>query len=110
MKEFSWWTGTANHLWRAYFVLLQYGMNDQTPADSKIYNLCDAVYNRLTFQEQEIVRMYYTCRWGDNIYAVEDYSARTGIPVLDIYNAIRTAGYAVINELGIINPNRNRKR
>lgn len=104
MKEFSWWTGTANHLWRAFFILSQSNQLNLSPADRKTVSVCSAAFSRFSERDQSIIKAYYTCRWGDTVYAVEDYSSRTGTPIPVIYSVIKRAGYAVMNELELINP------
>ena len=105
MRENFWWTGTANHLWRSYFYICQNGTGD-TPSGRKIHDLCGTVYNRFSERDRAIIKAYYTCKRADAIYAAEDFSARTGISVSTIYSTVRRAGYAVMNELGLIDPER----
>ena len=103
MKEMFWWTGTANHLWRSYFTIQKNGLRDTT-ASRKTFSVCDNAFSRFAERDRAIIEAYYTCKHGDSVYAAEDFSARTGIPVSTIYSVIRRAGYAVMNELELIDP------
>ena len=46
--------------------------------------------------------MYYTTRWGDDQYAVEDYALKNKIPVKVIWMVIRRANRTVMEECGFL--------
>ena len=105
MRETYWWSGTANHMWRYYFHAQNNGVNN-TKSSRKIYDICNAAFARFSERDQAIIQAYYTCKRSDAVYAAEDFSARTGIPISSIYNTIRRAGFAIMDELGLTDPER----
>ena len=105
MKSIEWWRGTAQHLWRTYFALERDGFiwNELSDVAKKNYAVCHHVFHAsFVRSDQDILRMYYTTRWGDDIYAVEDYSLKNNIPVKVIWIVIHRANRAVMEELGLL--------
>ena len=110
MKTIEWWRNTANHMWRVYFDLVRQSENgtiripdDISASAQNIYNTCDRAFrNEFVQSDQEILRMYFTSRWGDDIYAVEDYSLRNGIQTTYIWKVIRRANRIVIEDIGLL--------
>lgn len=102
----QWWRTLARHLWRTYFVLVDTGTQYDTPVNQRKYTVCHKAYMNRSARDREIIRAFYTAKWGDSVYAVEDYSARTGIPTPTIYGVLLSANRAVIEELGLIEPER----
>lgn len=104
-KSSEWWRGTANHMWRTYFAMEREGFNwdELSMPNRRIYAICNHVYlKRFVKTDQDVLRMYFTSRWGDDFYAVEDYSARNGIPTTVIWMVIRRANRAVMEEIGFL--------
>lgn len=104
-KSSEWWRGTANHMWRTFFKFEQEGFDwdKLSEPNRRIYAVCNHIYlKRFVTTDQDIMRMYYTSRWGDDRYAVEDYSARTGIPTTVIWMVIRRANRIVMEETGFL--------
>ena len=112
MKNIEWWRSTAQHMWRTYFALkrqqeeayqekkLPPEIND---ADELIYNTCDKIFqDKFVRSDQDILKMYFTSRWGDDLYAVEDYSLKHDIPVKVIWIVIRKANRFVIEDVGLL--------
>ena len=110
MKNIEWWRSTAQHMWRTYFALrrqqeeaypeLPPPMSD---ADAKIYSICDQIFiNSFVKADQDILRMYFTSRWGDDLYAVEDYSLKHNIPVKVIWIVIRRANREAMEAVGLL--------
>ena len=58
--------------------------------------------HRFVATDQGILRMYFTSRWGDDRYAVEDYSSRTGIPTSVIWMVVKRANRIVMEETGFL--------
>ena len=105
MKTVEWWRGTATHLWRTYFALERDGFNwDELSAPNKRnYAVCHYVYlKKFVKTDQDILRTYFTSKWGDDMYVVEDYSLRNNIPVKVIWMVIRRANRTVMEELGFL--------
>jgi hypothetical protein len=46
--------------------------------------------------------MYFTSRWGDDLYTVEDYSIKHNIPTKVIWIVIRRANRAVMEATGLL--------
>lgn len=104
-KSSEWWRSTATHMWRVYFAMERDGFDWDTLSlpDRRIYAVCHHVFlKRFVSTDQAILRMYFTSRWGDDRYAVEDYSARTNIPTTVIWMVIRRANRIVMEETGFL--------
>ena len=104
-KSSEWWRGTANHMWRVYFALERDGFQWEklSEPNRKVYAVCNHLFlKKFPATDQDILRMYFTSRWGDDRYAVEDYSARTGIPTTVIWMVIRRANKIVMQEIGLL--------
>ena len=105
MKSTEWWRGTANHMWRVYFALERDGFNWEklTLPNQKIYAVCHHIYlSNFVKADQDILKAYFTSRWGDDIYTVEDYSQKHNVPVKVIWMVIRRANRAVMEETGFL--------
>lgn len=105
MKNIEWWRGTANHMWRTYFALERDGFvwDNLSKPDQRNYAVCNHVFLKsFVSADQDILRAYFTSRWGDDIYAVEDYSLKHNVPVKVIWMVIRRANRAVMEELGFL--------
>lgn len=103
MREYAWWQNTSTNLWRTFFRMLDGDKSLNTPADQRKYQLCSTVYSRLSDRDKDILKHFHTAKMGYLVYAVEDYAARTGIPIPVIYSVINKAGRAVMVELGLVN-------
>lgn len=112
MKNIEWWRNTAHHMWRTYFALRRqqddaFQDNNLPPeisdADAFIYKTCDRIYHdRFSQHDQDILRMYFTSRWGDDLYAVENYSLKHNVPVKIIWIVIKKADRYAIEDIGIL--------
>lgn len=104
-KTVEWWKPTAQHMWRTYFALIRTGFiwDNLSKPDQKIYAICDHTFqSNFVKADQDILRTYFSSRWGDDLYAVEDYSARKGIPPKVIWMVIRRANRNVMELLGLL--------
>ena len=104
-KPTDWWKPTAQHMWRTYFALERDGFDwDTLPqSDKKIYAICNHIFRtKFVKTDQDILRTYFTSRWGDDLYTVEDYSLRNNIPTKVIWMVIRRANRNVMETLGLI--------
>lgn len=105
MKSIEWWRGTAQHMWRTFFAMERDGFNWENLSDSnkKIYAICQHIFlSEFVKSDQDILRMYFTSRWGDDLYAVEDYSLKHNIPTKVIWIVIRRANRTVMEEIGLL--------
>ena len=105
MKSVEWWRTAATHCWRTYFALQRDGFSwdKLSLPDQKIYAVCHHLFlSKFVKTDQDILRFYFTSRWGDDIYAVEDYAAKNNIPVKVIWMVIRRANRAVMEEIGLL--------
>ena len=105
MKSVEWWRGTATHMWRTYFALERDGFNWETLSDPdrRIYAVCHHVFlKKFVKTDQDILRMYFSTRWGDDQYAVEDYSLKNGIPTKVIWMVIKRANRTIMEECGFL--------
>ena len=105
MKSIEWWRGCATHMWRTYFALERDGFNwyNLSLPDQKIYAVCHHLFlSNFVKTDQDILRFYFTSRWGDDIYAGEDYAAKNNIPVKVIWMVIRRANRTVMEEVGLL--------
>ena len=104
-KSIEWWRGTATHMWRTYFALERDGFSWETLSDpdKRIYAVCNHVFIKsFVSADQDILRSYFTSRWGDDIYAVEDYSVKHNVPVKVIWMVIRRANRTIMEECGFL--------
>ena len=96
MKK-EWWRGTAQHMWRTYFAICGREPDDGT--EKYIFGICDDVLNnRLTWQEQNIVKMFYSPGRKPENYEVENYSLMHDIPTSTIWSVITTANRLVMEQ------------
>ncbi len=105
MKSTEWWKGTATHMWRAYFTLVRDGVDwdNLSQTNRKIYAVCNHIFlKRFVRTDQDILRTYFTSRWGDDIYTIEDYSAKNNIPTKVIWMVIKRANRIVMEEIGLL--------
>ena len=105
MKSFDWWSGTATHMWRTYFALVRDGFEWEKLSlpDQRIYAICHHVFTtRFVKTDQDILQHYFTSRWGDDLYAVEDYSAKHNIPPKVIWIVVRRAKRTIMEECGFL--------
>ena len=105
MKSVEWWRGTATHMWRTYFALERDGFvwEKLSLPDQRIYAICNHVYRtRFVKSDQDILQYYFTSRWGDDLYAVEDYSLKNNIPTMVIWMVIRRANRTIMEECGFL--------
>ena len=105
MKNIEWWRGTATHMWRVYFAMQRDGFDWESLSlpYQRIYAVCHHVFTKQFVKtDQEILQYYFTSRWGDDLYAVEDYSLKHNIPVKVIWMVIRRANRSVIEEVGLL--------
>lgn len=110
IKNVEWWRNTANHMWRVYFALEREGFDWDTlsPPNRRIYAVCHHVFlKRFVKTDQDVLRMYFTSHWGDDQYAVEEYSSKHKMPVEVIWMVIRRAGRAVMEETGFLERKEN---
>jgi len=101
----DWWRGTANHMWRTYFALKRDGFvwDKLSMSNQRIYAFCHHIFSSCFVKsDQEILQFYFTSRWGDDIYAVEDYSIKHNIPVKVIWMVIRRANRTLMEEIGLL--------
>lgn len=105
MKSIEWWRGAATHMWRTYFKLQRDGFDWEklTEPDKKFYAICNHVFLKdFVKTDQDILKMYFTTRWGDDQYAVEDYSLKNMIPTKVIWMVIRRANRIIMEECGFL--------
>ena len=105
MKNIEWWRGTAQHMWRTFFALERDGFKWEELSDcnKKTYAICQHIFlSNFVKSDQDILRMYFTSRWGDDLYAVEDYSLKHNIPTKVIWIVIRRANRTVMEEIGLL--------
>ena len=105
MRNTDWWRGTATHMWRTYFSLERDGFDwdNLSLPERRIYAICNHVYLKSFVKtDQDILKYYFTSRWGDDLYAVEDYSLKNNIPTKVIWMVIRRANRTIMEECGFL--------
>ena len=105
MKSIEWWRGVSTHMWRTYFALVRDGFewDKLSDPDRRIYAVCHHVFSKQFVKtDQDILQYYFTSRWGDDLYAVEDYSLKNNIPTKVIWMVIRRANRAIMEECGFL--------
>lgn len=108
-KGAEWWRNTAQHMWRTYFAIQRMKQDDPasplSPAESRTFDICDRVFNdSFVKSDQNILVMYFSSRWGDDLYTVEDYSLKYSVPPSVIWMVIRRANRLVMENIGILDP------
>ena len=98
-RPVEWWRTAATHMWWKYFEILrtQELINTDIPplsdADARIFTICDRLYhNSFSQQDQNILRTYFSCGWGDDLRTVSDYSRNNNVPVSAIWIVVKRAG------------------
>ena len=105
MRNIEWWRGTATHMWRTYFTLERDGFNWDKLSDPerRFYAICHHVYLKdFVKTDQDILKYYFTSRWGDDLYAVEDYALKNNIQTKVIWMVIRRANRTIMEECGFL--------
>ena len=105
MKNIEWWRGTAQHMWRTFFALERDGFvwENLSFVEQKTYAICQHIlHSKFVKADQDILKMYYSTRWGDDLYAVEDYSLKNNVPVKVIWIVIRKANRLIMEEMGLL--------
>lgn len=106
MRNIEWWRGTAQHMWRTFFALKRdpdFEWETISSVNKRIYAICHHLYmSRFVSSDQDILQMYFTSKWGDDLYAVEDYSLKHNIPVKVIWMVVRRANRLVMEEIGLL--------
>lgn len=105
MKNIEWWRGTATHMWRTYFALQRDGFewSKLTAPDQRIFAMCNHIFQKSFVKaDQDILQAYFTSRWGDDLYAVEDYALKHNIPTKVIWMVIRRANRTIMEECGFL--------
>lgn len=97
-----WIDAVGNHMWRFYYSRQSADPEKMNMANRRQWEACSRALGRFSKAEQDIMRAYYTSEWGQDLYAVEDYSARTGIAVGRIWNVIKLANRAAAEERGLV--------
>lgn len=105
----EWWKQTANHVWRTYFAILRTQGNNPdnllslSTAERTAYNVCNIVCNSLPVKSDvDILRMYYTTPKGQELANIDLYASKHNIHTNIIWNVVRHANRAVIEEMGLI--------
>lgn len=109
-KSSEWWRSTACHMWRTYFALEREGFNwdELSMPNRRIYAVCHHVFlKKFVSADQDILRTYFASRWGDDIYTVENYSAKHNVPVKVIWMVIRRANRTIMEETGFLERKEN---
>ena len=105
MKSKEWWRDTANHIWRTYFALVRDGFEWDKLSDpeKRFYALSHHVFRtEFVKSDQDILRMYFTTRWGDDQFEVEEYAKKTGTPEKVIWMVIRRANRTIMEACGLL--------
>lgn len=97
-----WIDAIGNHMWRFYYSRRNADPAQMGPASRKQWEACHRALSRFNVTERDVMRTYYTSEWGRDLHTVEDYSARTGMSVNNIWNIIKTANRTAAEERGLI--------
>ena len=94
----------AVHVWRTFFSVRKNNAYDGlSRVQQGQYEACERVYvTRFEQSDRIILETYYTSKWGDDRYVVEDYSARTGTSTGYIWQIVKLANRYVAEEIGIL--------
>lgn len=112
MSAKPWWKDSANHIWRTYFALERDGFKweDLSEPEKRFYALSHHVFRtEFVKSDQDILRMYFTTRWGDDQYEVDEYAKKTGIPTSVIWMVISRAGRLIMEACGFLEKKEDKK-
>lgn len=110
MKNYTWYRGVATHMWRTYFALERDGFEWEklSVPNQRMYAICNHVFlKRFGKTDQDILKTYFASRWGDDIYTVENYSAKHNIPVKVVWMVIHRANREVMIYAGFLERKEN---
>lgn len=93
-------------MWRFYYSRYNADPAQMGPANRKQWEACHRAISRFNNAEQNVMQMYYTSKWGQDLHDVEDYSERSGMTVNNIWNIIGAANRAAVEERGLIDRRR----
>lgn len=95
-----WWTGTARHVWRAYFVVRDLSDRELTETENRLKSAAEKVYADLGPDDKDIVRFYY-------MHNREPEAVAADLGLMDltqVYKTLRYAERAVVRNLGLLPP------
>lgn len=111
-KHVEWWRSAATHMWRTYFSMItaqQDAITNNLPtppvtdSQQRMFDTCDSIFrNRFTPADQNILKMYYTSPWGEDLNLVYDYSRKHNIPASVIWIVIKKAGRYAMQDIGLL--------
>ena len=98
----NWWRPTAVHMWRCF-----YNTSDApafSESDTFIRTVCQVTLDQdfPARLDKDLLKAYFTSRWGDDVNTVHRYADQHGIPVDTAWTVIKRANLAVIERLGLI--------
>lgn len=102
MNQTEWWRDTAIHMWRTFFAMENSSPHERDIVKRKLYVLCQYVMSALSAQERDIVRTYFTSRWGDDRNAVRTYARKHHMRQNAVWFVVRKAQRMIIEEIGLI--------
>ncbi len=98
----TWIEATGNHMWRFYYSRPDADPSVMTDANREQWEACHKALEQFSATEKEIIQMYYTSDWKNDLPTVKDFSARTGIAEPKIWKTLKAAKKAVLAERGLI--------
>lgn len=96
LSDTEWWSGTAKHMWRSYFVMLRKKQPRSSIPELNIFSACNTVYSHFDLAARNVLESYYYVR-----APAETIAARYGSSKYDVMNIIARANRAVIEEIGL---------
>ena len=106
IRNIEWWRGTAQYMWRTFFAMKldpEFDWDHVSQAKRKIYNICHHLYmSRFVRSDRDILQMYFTSKWGDDMNDVAEYSEKNRVSVRVIWMVVRRASRLAMEETGLL--------
>lgn len=104
----EWYRDVADLAWKEFFrkererdAFINYSHLSQP-----LFEACRKIYlEKCTVEDQRIVRAYYDRKWGDGIFALEEFAEQEGIPIDGCWHAIRRVRRFLMQEMKLLERN-----
>lgn len=107
----EWYRDVADLAWKEYFRREREGdaFTNYSHMAPRLFDTCGTIYtSKCTGLDQRIIRAYYDRKWGDGIFALEEFAEQEGISSGACWHTIRWARRALMIRVQLLErTNRN---